>query len=220
MSLIRSPYDPRDLRPPPAPPSGGGGAFRLEGFNPERLQDLGTCAGNAFAVAAEALGLAKDVSGSAAWALGQLFRGDPNGVDPNAGVWPRLVLGAARNWGVITRDVYPETEHAPPSAVALASARPGLFSYGSIDCDPEEVEREIRAGRPVIVAGNVDSDFAAVPRGGTIPTVSRAEGGHALCIVGVTDGQNFEFVDTWARGLLTAPRGWIRNRWEAWTLWK
>lgn len=234
-TLVPSPPGPWDVpwTPSEAPRAGildAGATFCLDPTAALRVQVGGTCAGNATAQAIESglvlLGEPRvEVSGSACWALGQLWAQQVGAdVSPDAGAWVVKVLEAARTWGWALRSEHPEEALSAPDAAALGElvARGvGPYTVEHRTLDEDQCKDALRDGWLVVTSGLVDEAFAAAKPGGWIDHATSG-GGHALLVDG-WDPLGYLVRDTWGRGIgeielerkrLHGSVNWMRGRWE------
>jgi C1A family cysteine protease len=124
-------------------------------------------------------------------------------------------LNLLKSQGVCTWSSMPYTDVdcslLPTTAQKTEAANYKIAGYSTVAITPAAFKSFLATGKPIIVAGSVNSDFVNLASGAVLTTMKgRVLGGHCYCVVGYDDNkQAFKFMNSWGTSWATAGFGYI-----------
>jgi C1A family cysteine protease len=109
----------------------------------------------------------------------------------------------------------------PTTAQKTLAANYKIASYSTVTRTTAAIKAQLAAGKPVIVAGPVNSAFEYLANGAVLSTFSGSSlGGHCYCVVGYDDTKGaFKFMNSWSTSWASQGFGWIKYGYET-TWWQ
>ncbi|NVO12205.1 MAG: C1 family peptidase [Bacteroidales bacterium] len=142
----------------------------------------------------------------------------------SSGAYVTAGLDLLKSKGVCRWSLMPYTDVScttMPNATQLADAlNYKIAGYSTVTRTTAGIKAQLDAGKPVIVAGNVNSAFEYLANGAVLTTfVGSSLGGHCYCVVGYDDTKNaFKFMNSWGTSWASSGFGWIGYGYES-TWW-
>lgn len=141
----------------------------------------------------------------------------------SSGSYVTTGLNLLKNQGVCRWSIMPYTDVScttkPTTAQKADAANYKIASYSTVTRNTATIKSFLAAGKPVIVAGPVNSAYMYLASGAVLSTFSGSSlGGHCYCVVGYDDDkQAFKFMNSWGTSWSTAGFGYIKYGYE--TTW-
>jgi C1A family cysteine protease len=132
-------------------------------------------------------------------------------------------LNLLKTQGVCRWSTMPYTDLScsllPTTAQKTEAALYKISGYSSVSRTTTAIKSFLAAGKPVIVAGPVNSAYMYLTSGTVLKSfVGSSLGGHCYCIVGYDDSKGaFKFMNSWGTSWATAGFGYIGYGYE--TTW-
>ena len=129
-------------------------------------------------------------------------------------------LDLLKSQGVCTWSLMPYTDVScttlPTTAQKTAAANYKITSYSTVTLTTAAIKSFLAAGKPVIVAGSVNSAFEYLKNGAVLSTFTgNSLGGHCYCIVGYDDTKGaFKFLNSWGTSWASSGFGYIAYGYE------
>lgn len=134
--------------------------------------------------------------------------------DCASGSYPADALNIIYNQGVCTYNSMPYYSNncytQPNSSQVQEASNYKISGYQRVSINSNSIRSQIAYGRPVVVAGRVDSYFQNLGYNRILTTVTGQGGGHCYCVVGYNDTYRcFRVLNSWGSSWATDGYGWI-----------
>lgn len=129
-------------------------------------------------------------------------------------------LNLLKSQGVCTWSSMPYTDGTcstmPNSTQKAQAANYKISSYSRISITTSNIKSFLAAGKPVIVAGRVNSAYMYLGNGTVLKSFTGSSyGGHCYCVVGYDDNKGaFKFMNSWGTSWGTSGFGYIGYGYE------
>ncbi len=142
-----------------------------------------------------------------------------------SGAYVTTGLNLLKSQGACRWSLMPYTDVScstlPTTAQKADAALYKIASYSTVTRSQSAIKTQLNAGKPVIVAGPVNSAYQYLANGAVLSTFSGSSlGGHCYCVVGYDDTKGaFKFMNSWGTGWASYGFGWIKYGYET-TWWQ
>lgn len=130
-------------------------------------------------------------------------------------------LNLLKSQGACTWATMPYTDVScstmPNTTQKTEAAKYKISSYSRITITTANIKSFLAAGKPVIVAGNVNSAYMNLGNGTVLKSFTGSSyGGHCYCVVGYDDSKGaFKFINSWGTSWGTSGFGYIGYGYES-----
>ena len=129
-------------------------------------------------------------------------------------------LNLLQSQGVCLWNTMPYTDAScstlPTTAQKTEAALYKISGYSKVTLTTANIKAMLAAGKPVIVAGNVNYAFEYLASGAVLTRFTGSSlGGHCYCVVGYDDSKSaFKFMNSWGTSWATSGFGYIGYGYE------